>query len=186
MPRLATSAAFCIFENGSAWNPEITFRPHFVLVRGEIDFYVVSYQPLKIWELSRMKRTFYAGVFALVLAGLLSNISASYASDGAAASIDVVRIKSALRLTPGQEPYWPPVENALRNLARQQATSEPEGLMRRISRRVISVVLNSAAVERLAVAARPLVGVLTQEQMRAASGLAQEMGLGPVVMAALK
>jgi hypothetical protein len=133
-----------------------------------------------------MKRTFSAGVFALAMVGLLSNIPASYASDGAAASIDVVRIKSVLRLTPGQEPYWPPVENALRNLARQQAAGEPDGLVRRISRRVISVVLNSAAVERLAVAARPLVGVLTQEQMRAASGLAQEMGLGPVVMAALK
>lgn len=132
-----------------------------------------------------MKRTFSAGVFALAMIGLLSTMSASYASDGAAA-IDVVRIKSVLRLTPGQEPYWPPVENALRNLARQQAAAEPDGLMRRISRRVVSVVLNSAAVERLAIAARPLVGVLTQEQMRAASGLAQEMGLGPVVMAALK
>lgn len=132
-----------------------------------------------------MKRTLSAAMFALAMIVSVSNVSTSFASDGAS-SIDVVRIKSALRLTPGQEPYWPPVENALRNLARQQASSEPDGLMRRISRRVVSVVLNSAAVERLAAAARPLVGVLTQEQMRAASGLAQEMGLGPVVMAALK
>ena len=133
-----------------------------------------------------MKRNFYAGVFALAMIASVSTVSTGFASDGAAASIDVVRIKTALKLTPGQEPYWPPVENALRNLARQQAASDQDGFVRRISRRVVSVVLNSAAVERLAVAARPLVGVLTQDQMRAASGLAQEMGLGPVVMAALK
>jgi hypothetical protein len=47
-------------------------------------------------------------------------------------------------------------------------------------------VLNSAAVERLAVAARPLVAMLNDEQMHSASGLAQEMGLGPVVLAALR
>jgi hypothetical protein len=132
-----------------------------------------------------MKRTLSAGMFALAMIISASNVSTSFASDGAA-SIDVVRIKSALKLTPGQEPYWAPVENALRNLARQQAASEPDGFVRRISRRVVSVVLSSAAVERLAVAARPLVNVLTHEQMQAASGLAQEMGLGPVVMAALK
>jgi hypothetical protein len=91
-----------------------------------------------------------------------------------------------LRLTSEQEPYWPPVEAALRNIARQQAQVEPAGFVRRISRRVVSVVLNSVAVERLAIAARPLIAVLNEEQMRAASALAQEMGLGPVVMAALK
>jgi hypothetical protein len=142
-----------------------------------------------------MKQTLCAGVFALATIGLLSNTSAAYANDlataasepsQAAASIDVVRIKSVLRLTSEQEPYWPPVEAALRNVARQQAQAEPAGFVRRISRRVVSVVLNSAAVERLAVAARPLIAKLDQEQMRAASGLAQEMGLGPVVMAALR
>ncbi|MEI9803397.1 MAG: hypothetical protein WDN48_01670 [Pseudolabrys sp.] len=134
-------------------------------------------------------------MFALATVALLSEIPAvsatEFDSDGfeqaqRAASIDVVRIKSVLRLTPMQEAYWPPVETALRGIARQQAHAEPEGFMRRIGRRVISVVLNSAAVERLAVAARPLLAVLNDEQKRAASGLAQEMGLGPVVMAALR
>jgi hypothetical protein len=142
-----------------------------------------------------MKKTLCAGVFALATIGLLSNIPATCASDldtGAAeqsqsaASINVARIKSVLKLTTEQEPYWPPVEAALRNVARQQVRAEPAGFVRRISRRVVSIVLNSAAVERLAVAARPLIGKLDQEQMRAASGLAQEMGLGPVVMAALR
>lgn len=142
-----------------------------------------------------MYKALCAGMFALATVGLLSNIPAAYANElvGAtseqsqtAASINVVRIKSVLRLTSEQEAYWPPVEAALRNIARQQAQVEPAGFVRRISRQVVSVVLNSAAVERLALAARPLIARLDQEQIRAASGLAQEMGLGPVVMAALR
>ncbi len=142
-----------------------------------------------------MRKTLCAGVVALATIGLLSDVSASYAGEFAAAqpeqsqtwtSINIVRIKSVLRLTPDQEAYWPPVESALRGLARQQARSEPAGFVRQISRRVVSVVLNSAAVERLAVAARPLVTKLSEEQMRSASGLARDMGLGPVVMAALR
>jgi hypothetical protein len=89
-----------------------------------------------------------------------------------------------LKLTPAQEPYWHPVEAALRELARRQnASSESAGFVRRLSNRVVTVVLNSSAVQRLAVAARPLIGTLDAEQMRAAQGLAQEMGLGPVVAA---
>jgi hypothetical protein len=143
-----------------------------------------------------MKKPLCAGVFALATIALLSNMPTSYANEFASAaleqsqmsaSIDVMRIKSVLRLTPGQEAYWPAVETALRGIARQQqARSEPAGFVRRISHRVFSVMLNSAAVERLAVAARPLIAMLDGDQKRAASGLAQEMGLGPVVMAALK
>jgi hypothetical protein len=143
-----------------------------------------------------MKRTLYAGVLALATIALLSEIPATHANEFSSgafeqskipASIDVVRIKSVLRLTPVQEAYWPPVETALRNIARQQqARPESDGYVRRISRRVISVVLNSVAIERLAIAARPLIVALNDEQKRAASALAQEMGLGPVVLAALK
>ena len=142
-----------------------------------------------------MKKIVCAGVFALATIAFLSDIPATYANDLAsaaaeqsqlAASINVTRIKSVLRLTAEQEPYWPPVEAALRDVARQQARAEPASFVRRISRRVVSIVLNNAAVERLAIAARPLIAVLNQEQMRAARVLAQEMGLGPVVMAALK
>jgi hypothetical protein len=109
--------------------------------------------------------------------------------DGAAAahtaSIDVARIKSALHLTPAQEPYWAPVEAALRELARRQERDANDGLVRRVSKRVVQVALNSATVHRLAAAARPLVKTFDEQQMRTAHGLAQEMGFGPVV-AALK
>lgn len=137
-----------------------------------------------------MKMILYAGAVVLATTGLLPTIPAAYASESAAfgaeqgaTSIDVGRIKRALRLTAEQERYWPPVEAALRNLARRQAPGEPGGLVHRISRRVVAVVLDSTAIQRLAMAARPLVAKLDSEQMRAASGLAQEMGLGPVVAA---
>ena len=136
-----------------------------------------------------MKRIVCAGVFALAMIGLLSEGSAAGTRDFTAANeeqtaaINIARIKSALRLTPAQEPYWAPVEAALRNLSQRQTHSEGEGLVHRISYRVVSIALNSATIQRLAIAARPLIGVLDADQMRTAHGLAQEMGLGPVVAA---
>ena len=143
-----------------------------------------------------MKTTVYAGAVAFALAFLLPPIPAAFASEFAyapaehsqmVASVDIGRIHSVLRLTSQQEPHWAAVEAALRNLARQQQPrAEQAGFIRRISHRVVSIVLTSAAVERLAVAARPLIAVLDDEQKRVASGLAHEMGLGPMVVAALK
>jgi hypothetical protein len=140
-----------------------------------------------------MRWTLCAGAFALALIGLLSFAPASQAREfnsgtdygQASASIDIARIKSALQLTPSQERYWAPVETALRELGHRQAQAENEGFVRRISHRVVSIALNSQAIHKLVVAARPLVNVLNEQQMQTAHGLAQEMGLGPVV-AALK
>ncbi|HEY6024391.1 MAG TPA: hypothetical protein VIV34_09470 [Pseudolabrys sp.] len=138
-----------------------------------------------------MRMTVRAGALALATLALLSIGSLAQAREFTAteqgqpsASINIARIKSVLKLTAAQEPYWAPVEAALRDLAaRQQGHAESDGLVRRISHRVVSVVLNSAAVQRLAVAARPLIATLDDEQMRAAHSMAQEMGLGPVVAA---
>ena len=139
-----------------------------------------------------MRMTVCAGVIALAALSLLSIVPSARAADmmdGAAsahtASIDVARIKSALHLTPAQEPYWAPVEAALRELARRQERDANDGLVRRVSKRVVQVALNSATAHRLAAAARPLVKTFDEQQMRTAHGLAQEMGFGPVV-AALK
>jgi len=138
-----------------------------------------------------MKMSLCAGAVALAMTGLLSNVASVHAREITAnaemaqssASINIARIKSALKLTPAQEPYWAPVEAALRDLNHRQAQSEGDGLVRRISHRVVSIALNSATIQKLAAAARPLIGVLDAEQMRTAHGLAQEMGLGPVVAA---
>ena len=141
-----------------------------------------------------MKRAVCAGVFALATMGLLSNVPAvsagelgnSYATQRpVSAAIDVDRIRSVLQLTPEQERYWRPVEAALRQLAHHQQQSESDGFVHRVSRRLVQIVLDSAAVQRLAVAARPLIAKLDDRQKQAAGELAQEMGLGPVVLAAL-
>ena len=58
-----------------------------------------------------------------------------------------------------------------------------DGLVRRVSKRAVQIALNSATIHRLAAAARPLVRPLTSTRCRAAHGLAQQMGLGPVVAA---
>jgi hypothetical protein len=136
--------------------------------------------------------TVCAGVIALAALSLLSIVPSARAADmmdsaatAHTATIDVARIKSALHLTPAQEPYWAPVEAALRDLARRQERDANDGLVRRVSKRVVQVALNSATVHRLVAAARPLVKTLDEQQMRTAHGLAQEMGFGPVV-AALK
>jgi hypothetical protein len=138
-----------------------------------------------------------AGVIALAALGLLSVAPAARADEvvmttasapfnpapSHTASIDVARIKSALHLTPAQEPYWAPVEAALRELARRQERDANDGMVRRVSKRVVQIALNSATVHRLVAAARPLVKTFDEQQMQTAHGLAQEMGLGPVVAA---
>jgi len=130
-----------------------------------------------------MKKILCAGVIALAAIGSLPASAGEYVTpELSQVSIDIGHIRNVLQLTPEQEPYWPPVEAALRDLARHQP-SESAGFVRRISHRVVSIVLNSAAVERLVVAARPLIAKLSDEQKRAAGMLAQEMGLGPVLAA---
>ena len=135
-----------------------------------------------------MKTTLRAGAFALAMAGLLPGMPAQaseygIAQQGQAISINIDYIKRALRLTPHQARYWPAVAVALRDLAGRQQQPEADGFMRRMGHRAVSVVLTSAAIRRLAVAARPLVAVLTDEQKQTAFGVAQEMGLGPVLAA---
>jgi hypothetical protein len=137
-----------------------------------------------------MKKLFYAGALALAILGSLSVMPAAQAGQGTAAAvpgqpaatINIARIKSTLHLTPAQRAYWPPVEAALRRLAREQQASSG-GLIHRISHRVVSVVLTGAAVRRLTVAARPLLARLNDDQKMAAAQLANEMGLGAVVAA---
>ena len=139
-----------------------------------------------------MKKMLCAGAFALAATALLSNVPIAGAAEtgtsqtqASTASINIGRIRSVLKLTADQERYWRPVESALRDLARRQERSEQGSFVHRVGQRVVSIVLNSAAVERLAAAARPLIARLNNEQKQAAGQLAQEMGLGAVVMAAL-
>jgi hypothetical protein len=140
-----------------------------------------------------MKKALCAGAISLAIIGFLSNsltarageMGNGYESQTISASINVARIHSVLQLTQDQERYWRPVEAALRALSRHQERSENDGFVHRVSHRLVQIVLDSAAVQRLAVAARPLIARLSDQQKQAAGQLAEEMGLGPVVLAAL-
>jgi hypothetical protein len=138
-----------------------------------------------------MRKLILAGVLALAVGGMFAIITTTptYASEldsfstGDVASVDIARVKRVLQLTPEQEAYWPPVEAALRSIARRQSQAEPAGLVHRISHRVVSIALDSAAVGRLVRAARPLIERLRDDQKQGVLVLAQEMGLGPVLAA---
>lgn len=133
----------------------------------------------------------YAGAAVLAVSMLVSSVSPGAAveiggveASRLATSVNIDRIKSVLNLTPEQKRYWPAVEGALRELgARHPAHAENASFVRRMSSKMVSVVLDGAAVARLASAARPLIMALNSEQRQAAMGLAHEMGLGPVVAA---
>ena len=89
-----------------------------------------------------------------------------------------------LQLTPQQEAYLAAGRGRVaRPRAPPGAGRESAGLVHRISHRVVSIVLNGAAVSRLARAARPLIAALRDDQKQGAMVLAQEMGLGPVLAA---
>ncbi len=139
-----------------------------------------------------MKKALCAGVLALAMIGLSSagradEFSAANFDQQQQPTINIGRIKSALSLTPKQEAHWGPVEAALRNLYQRQSHSPEEGgFVSRYSHRAVSFVVTSAAIQRLAVAARPLIAMLSEDQKRVAGNLAQEMGIGEVVMAAMK
>jgi hypothetical protein len=138
-----------------------------------------------------MKKILTAGALAFAAAGLLSAPSVTLAGELSGiesasqpvAAIDIARIKRKLDLTPEQKAYWPPVEAALRTLARRQAGDEPAGPVERIGHGTLWVMLDADAIRRLAQAARPLIAHLSDRQKQVALAMAEEMGLGPVLAA---
>ena len=138
-----------------------------------------------------MLRLMFAAAFALVafsVSPMSVNVANAYDSAAAAKPrIDIPRIKTVLHLTPEQQAYWPPVEAALRSLARHPVAEQPvaqnEGLFQRVSNRVYAYALDAAALARVGAAVRPLVKVLNDRQKNDAISLCQEMGLGQVLAA---
>lgn len=133
-----------------------------------------------------MRRFICAAVLAVALSGLGSGLAVSPAgaSEGSAtvASIDVVRIRTALNLSSDQQRHWPAVEAALRGIARDQAAAG-EGAFARLKRKVVAITVDSSALMRLAQAAAPLIDTLSDGQRQTARNLAREMGLGQIVAA---
>jgi hypothetical protein len=119
-----------------------------------------------------MVKAALAGMLALAVIG---SSSVSVSADPAHSQI--AQVKSMLRLTPSQERYWPPVEAALRSLARQAAQSDDtDGMMQRVKAKARSFAVNAAAIQRVVAAARPLIRTLDEEQKQTARSLVSSYG----------
>jgi len=86
------------------------------------------------------------------------------------------RMKATLRLTRLQERYWPPIEAALHELARELSHKSAAGEGR-------AAAVDQARVQRLASVAYPLLMTLDESQKRDAMAFVRAMGLGDLVAA---
>lgn len=87
--------------------------------------------------------------------------------------MQIAALKGRLQLTRAQEPYWPAVENALRDVARKvhaRRSAEPGA----------SANLEAGDVEQIKAAAQPLLSKLREDQKREARALARVIGLEAV------
>jgi hypothetical protein len=93
--------------------------------------------------------------------------------EGVLTAAEIGRMRSALRLTPEQRPHWPPVEAALREIGAQQLAMVASGRNPREA-------LTSSAAMQLYWAARPLLGVLREDQKAEIRRRARAMGFETV------
>lgn len=101
------------------------------------------------------------------LANQLAQTDYSLLSD-----MQIAALKGRLRLTPGQEPYWPAVERALREAAHK--------IHERRSAPGKHAALRAGEIEQIKVAAQPLLTRLREDQKREVRALARIIGLEAV------
>jgi len=92
----------------------------------------------------------------------------------------IAQMKAALKLTRDQEPYWPPVEALLRDIARQQAKLRPAAAQPGANGKPVKMIIHDADMQRLTSVAFPLLMALREDQRRDALRLAQAMGFETV------
>jgi hypothetical protein len=92
---------------------------------------------------------------------------------GALTSVEIIRIKSSLRLTPDQERAWPPVEGALAEMGRQQIALIRRGQEPRLSS-------SDWPPGRLYAVAGPLLQTLRPEQKETVRRLCRSLGFEDV------
>lgn len=87
----------------------------------------------------------------------------------------IATLKRRLRLSPGQEPYWPEIEASLRGVARQinEANRRAHG--------VAPVDMNTPEVERLKSAAMPFLMQMRSDQKAEIVALARVIGMEQMV-----
>ena len=128
-----------------------------------------------------MRTWILAGAIALAAIGpILADRSVANAATFEAdqiTAVNIAQIKGLLKLTEAQEPLWAKVEGVLLSIAREQQ-DDSAGLVRRISRRVVSIAFNETVTHRLKSAALPLLASLDEQQKAVARRLARQMGIG--------
>jgi hypothetical protein len=131
-----------------------------------------------------MRKWMLAGAIALAMVGsfLDRDVASAAGLEGAKVTeVKLAEIKGLLKLTAAQEPLWARLESALRSIAREQGQDESAGLVRRVSRRIVAIVFDDGAMQRLKSAAQPLLASLTDEQKSTARRIAVQMGLADIV-----
>ena len=95
-------------------------------------------------------------------------------SDVVVKEMHISLLKFALNLRPAQEPFWAPVEVALRDMAQWQATTASEFDSNERGRSGNTVVMR---LRRIAALAVPLIKALDEDQRRSMMMLARTAGL---------
>lgn len=135
-----------------------------------------------------------AGLAAIVVlvigtsSGYASNVVAegrfqALKTEASMSLAQVGRLKSVLKLTAEQQPLWPAIERAFRELSEAQEPAAAQGLVQRIKHKAASVGLNALAMRRLAAAAYPLIRTLTEEQKQSGLSFARSSGLENIAAA---
>src|ERR1700719_4889396 len=140
----------------------------------------------------RMKKILLAGTAALVLAGSTAvyaqhrpwfhgQLRMNPEDRAAFADARIAAVKAGLKLTPDQEKLWPPVEAAVRDLAKQridranarmnaerasQDSQKPADPVARLRERADTMTATATAMKRIADAADPLYKTLDDGQKR--------------------
>ena len=149
-----------------------------------------------------MKKVLLAGVAALAIAGSTvvyaqhrpwfhDHVRMTPEDRAAFTDARIAAVKAGLKLTPDQEKLWPPVEAAVRDLAKlridranarmnarrddSQDAQKPDDPVTRLRERADSMVATAAAMKKIADAADPLYKTLDDGQKRRLAILTHHM-----------
>jgi hypothetical protein len=125
-----------------------------------------------------------AGAIAFVAIGPLSISQHGVVTSSAAAQDvviregDIARLKSALKLSSEQEVHWRPVEVALHAYARQQyRLASADGYFGDGDFGMSAYTLSAVMLQKVKMAAQPLIKTLSEEQKQAGTQVLQSMGV---------
>jgi hypothetical protein len=93
----------------------------------------------------------------------------------------IARLKSILNLTPDQQPYWAPVEAALRAFSRQHKGESSAGFVQRMSDQTTMAAGMVMRIRRLTAVAGPLIRTLDDVQKRDATMFVRHFGFDSLV-----